>query len=374
LFAICRDALGFTDEALKAAQDAISKQPDNDYFLYLHALFQMKKQNMREAEKSIRNAIAFNPVSADYYGLLANIKIAQKDWDEALTSANEGLERDPENLLCLNARSTSLYKLDRKADAYATIQEALNQDPENAATHANIGWSLLEQGDHKKSLEHFRESLRLDPNNTYAKAGLVEGLKARYWFYRMFLRYAFWLSNLRAKGQWIVVIGLYIGVRVLGAIAETNSTLGVILTPIIYLYFAFAISTWIIEPLSNLFLRLNVYGRYALTKGEVMSSNFVAASLLIAVVSGIAVLFSDNFLFVMLFIFGLTMMIPLASMFNPRRERNKKILIGYAATLAIVGVLAMWLFIQVGDPAPLSTIYVFGIVAYQWVANAMMIR
>jgi tetratricopeptide (TPR) repeat protein len=374
LFAICRGEQGFLDEALDASQNAISKQPDNDYFLYLQALFLLRKDKPAEAEKSIRNAIAFNPVSADYYGLLANIKINQKEWEDALKFSNEGLQKDPDSLLCLNARSTALYKLDRKDDAYQAIQEALTQDPENDATHSNIGWSLLEQGNHKKALEHFRESLRLNPNNNYAKAGLVEGLKARYWFYRIFLKYAFWLSNLKEKGQWAVIIGLYVGMRVLRVVAETNSTLGLILTPIIYLYFAFAISTWIIQPLSNLFLRLNVYGRYALKKSEITSSNFVGVALLIGLLGGFTYLFSDNFIFFMLMIFGLTIMIPLASMFNPRKESNKKILMTYTGSLALIGILEIAQFAKTGETTMLATIYIFGIVIYQWVANALLMR
>jgi tetratricopeptide (TPR) repeat protein len=374
LFAICRAEQGHLDEALQASQNAISKAPDNDYYLYLYGLFQLRKGNLKDSEKSIRNAIAFNPEVADYFGVLATIKINQKDWNEALKYANEGLAKDPDNLLCLNSRSTALYKLDRKDDAYSTIQEALNQDPENESTHANLGWSLLEQGDHKRALEHFRESLRLNPNNELAKAGLVEGLKARYWFYRIFLKYAFWLSNMRAKGQWIVILGMYFGVRFLSYLSETNSTLELIFTPVIYLYFIFAISTWIIEPLSNLFLRLNVYGRYALTESETTSSNFVGISLLIGLAGVGLYLFSGSFLHLMVLFFGLTMMIPLASMFNPPKKSNQKILIGYTVLLAVIGLIEILQYSNSETPTVLGTVYIFGIVAYQWIANALIVR
>jgi tetratricopeptide (TPR) repeat protein len=374
LLSICRSELGFKDDAVTIIQSAISQQPDNDYFLYLQALFFLKQDKPKEAEKSIRNAIAFNPTSGEYFGLLATIKLNQKEWEESLKYANEGLEKDPENLLSLNARSTSLFKLDRKDDAYATIQEALNQDPENESTHTNIGWSLLEQGDHKKALEHFREALKINPENAYAKAGLVEGLKARYLFYRIFLKYAFWLSNMKAKGQWIVILGLYFGIRILREVAASNESLSLIITPIIYLYILFAISTWIIEPLSNLFLRLNVYGRYALTKKEIQSSNFVGFSLLIGVAGGLSYLFNDGLPFLLMMIFGVTMMIPLASMFNPPKERNKKILIGYTLLLLFIGLAEIAMSLQSGEIGLLATVYIFAMIAYQWVANALIIR
>lgn len=374
LFAICRSEQGEMNEAMDTVRSAISKQPDNDYFLYLQSIFFLKQQKVKEAEKSITNAISFNPVNADYFGLLAAIKLEQKEWQHALDYANAGLEKDSDNLQCLNTRSTALYKLDRKADAFQTIHEALNKDPENERTHANLGWSLLEQGDHQKALEHFREALKIDPDYAHAKAGLVEGLKSRYWFYKIFLKYAFWLSNMKSKGQWMILLGLYFGVKLLRYLASTNNTLSLLVTPIIYLYFFFAISTWIIEPLSNLFLRLNVYGRYALTEDQVRSSNFVGISLAAGISGGILFLLTGSFLFVMLLIFGIAMMIPLASMFNPAKEKNKKVLIAYTILMGAVGIGAMAQFVSSGETGFLSTVFIIGLVAYQWIANAMIIR
>ena len=374
MLAICRSAQGSEDEALKIISDAIRNEPDNDYFLYLQALFFLRKSNASESEKAIRNAIAFNPANAEYFGLLANIKLAQKDWQQALKFADEGLEKDPNNLLCLNSRSTALFKLERKEAAHDTIREALSQDPHNDQTHANIGWSLLEHGDYKQALEHFREALKINPNHGYAKAGLVEALKARYWFYRMFLKYAFWLHNRKAKGQWAVIIGLYIGVRVLNGIAKTDETLGMFITPLVYLYFVFALSTWIIEPLSNLFLRLNVYGRYALTRSETQSSNFVGISLAVGLLGGVMFLITGNLTGVLTMIFGVTMMIPLASMFNPRKPGNKKMLIAYTIFLGVIGLVEILQSTQSDHDTILSSLYIFGMIAYQWIANLLTIR
>jgi tetratricopeptide (TPR) repeat protein len=374
LFAICRSEQGAMQEAMTTIQNAIGQQPANDYYLYLRAIFLLKLHDPKEAEKNLRVAISLNPESAEYFGLLAAIKLEQKEWQDALDFANAGLEKEGDNLQCLNARSTALYKLNRKDESFAAIHEALNQDPENEQTHTNVGWSLLEQGDHKKALEHFREALKINPNHTYAKAGMVEGLKARYWFYRIFLKYVFWLSNMKAKGQWAVILGLYFGVRLLRWVAQTNNTLSMILTPIIFLYFAFAISTWIIEPLSNLFLRLNVYGRYALTPIQVRSSNLVGISLLIGLTGGLAFLLDNDVMYLMILIFGVSMMIPLASMYNPSRERNKRILVAYAIVLAIAGIIAIVFQGLEGDGGWLVPAYILGLVAYQWIANALMIR
>jgi tetratricopeptide (TPR) repeat protein len=374
LFAICQAEQNNLEEADRLIKQAISKEPDNDYFLYLQALFYLRQNNLKEAEKFIRNAISFQPHGADYFGLLASIKLSQKEWQQALDAANQGLEVDPDNLVCLNSRSTALFKLDKKDLAYSSIQEALNKDPENEYTHANIGWGLLERGDHKQALEHFREALKINPNFDYAKAGLVEGLKARYWLYRVFLKYAFWLSNLKGKAQWAVILGLYFGVKFLGYLSERNPGLAVFLNPIIYVYVAFAISTWIIAPLSNLFLRLNIYGRYALKKEEIQASNFVGISLLIGLTGGVMYLFSRSDFNLSILIYGVTMMIPLASMFNAEKKKARTILVSYTIALALIGAGGLIQIASTGEVGVLGVIYMVGIVAYQWVANALFIR
>lgn len=371
LLSVCQAESDHMDEANRLIQTAISHQPSNPYYLYIQASFYLKEDKIKEAEKYIKSAIAFDPTKADLYGMLSMIKLNQKEWGEALRYANDGLALDSENLNCLNSRTTALFKLDKKEEAYNTIKEALDNNPENDNTHTNIGWSLLERGEHKQALEHFREALRINPHSGYAKAGLVEGLKARYWFYRMFLKYVFWLNNFKSKSQWAIIIGLYVGFRLLSYVSETNPELSVFITPIITLYMIFAISTWIITPLSNLFLRLNVYGRYALTEKDTTASNFTGIALLIGIAGGIGFLLNDyNLFFGMIMIYGITMMIPLSSMLNPPRKDKRQILIAYAAGLAGVGLLAI---LGIGDGA-LINVYIFGVVIYQFVANAMMIK
>lgn len=374
MLSVCKSELEQHTEALRLIKQVLSKEPDNDHILYLCALFHLRNNEIKEAEQFIKNAIAYHPTSASYFGLYAMIFLNKKDWGLALEQADKGLAIDPDDLSCLNARSTALFKLDRKDEAYDTINEALAQDPENDSTHVNIGWGLLEKGEHKQALEHFREALKLNPENQYAKAGLVQGLKARYFIYRMFLKYAFWIGNMKGGLQWAIIIGFYIGSRVLRSIADNNESFAPFINPIIFLYTLFAVSTWVIGPLSNLFLRLNVYGRYALTEEETKSSNFVGLALLTGIIGFVLLLFIDNFLFFMIGLFGITLMIPLSSMFTPVKSSSKRILIGYTLALIVVGLLAMLQQVSTGDVGMLAGIYVLGIFAYQWVANAFIAR
>jgi len=374
LFALCLGEQGRIDDAVQTIKIAIGRAPDNHFYLYLYSQFLFREDKLPEAEKMISNAIAFEPENPDYFGLLASIALNQKQWQAALENANKGLALDPDNLSCLNVRSTALIKLNKKEEAYSTIEKALMNDPQNESTHANLGWGLLEKGDHKKALDHFKTSLKINPDNAYAKAGLVEGLKARYLFYRIFLKYAFWLSNMKSKGQWMVILGLYFGVKILQAVSSGNPGLAMIITPLIYLYIIFAATTWIIGPLSNLFLRLNVYGRYALDDDDIESSNYVGLALCVGLAGGLLYLFDQDTLYLMILIYGISMMIPLASMFNPQKSNSRQILILYAIGMSMLGAGAIAQFVVSGEVGFLAPVYVLGIVAYGWIANAIMIR
>lgn len=374
LMAILKNQTGEYDKALEHIHAAIAVNPGLGYLHYLKASILLNQDKLNEAEKSAKEAIALDPSVADFYAMIAAIELQQKNWQRALDYANTGLGLEPDNLQCLNSRSTALIKLDKKEESYDTIKEALYYDPDNSFTHANLGWGLLEKGEQQKALDHFKKALQSDPTNDYARAGIVEALKARFWIYRIFLKYAFWISNMKSSMQWVVILGFYFGSRLLRTMAKTYPQLSPFITPIVILYSLFAISTWLIQPISNLFLRLNTYGRYALTKDETQSSNLVGISLLLALLGTVLYFSTDYFPWLMLIIYGVSMMIPLSSMFNPPGKKGRTVLRFYTIALALSGALSIALAFAGNEwYYAVGTFYVLGVFVYQWVANAVIL-
>jgi tetratricopeptide (TPR) repeat protein len=374
LIGLSRTELGKHDEAIDYLKQALGQQPDNSYFLYLMGLVYLRKGKQKEAEKFLLSAISFDPHNADYFGVVALIKLQEVQWEEALTYANRGLQADPENLVCLNARSTALLKLNRKEESYQTIKEALHNDPHNSYTHANLGWGLLERGDHQQALESFREALKLDPENEHAKAGLVEALKARYWFYRVFLKYVFWMTKKNSKYQWVIVLGLWFGVRFLNSLSESNPEIAPFAKPIIYLYVAFALSTWLVDPLSNLFLRLNVYGRYALTRDQIRASTFTGIGFVIAILGVAGLLLTTVGTYLYMIFYGVGFMILCSSMFRPTIPSKRLIAMALAIGLSVIGFLFLLIEFGGGRAGLLLMIFIWGTIIYQFVLNALISR
>ncbi len=376
LLSMCSEvagALNKPEEAHDLISQAIALEPDNDTWHYVQARHFYRNSKNKSAEKSISIAIDINPSDADYFALLAQIYFSRKDFDKALSYADEALELDAENLMALNTRSSALLKLDRKEESFRTIQEALQEDPNNSFTHANFGWSLLEKGDNVKSLEHFKLSLQGNPNNSYAQAGMIEALKGRYWFYRLFLKYSFWMSNLTGKYQWGVIIGFYLLFRVLSSVGENNPGLSKFITPVLILMAVLAFSTWVMNPIGNLLLRLNKYGQYLLDKEEKMSSNLVGISVLVLLMGLLFYLTTGSDPWLSVVVYGFAMMVPFSVMFAQAKYKN--VLIIYAIGMALTGLLSIYVTFSTGILFNLfSTVFLIGFIAFQWGANFLMIR
>ena len=362
-----------TKDAEQLINSAIGLRPDTDYLYYVKARVALQANKYDEAENCLKQSIDLNPEGADYFALWASVKLMRKQFSTALELADQALELDPENILGLNIRSTALLKLNRKDDSFSTIEGALAHDPNNAYTHSNYGWGLLEKGDHKKALEHFKEALKNDPGFGHAQAGMVEALKAKYLFYRLFLKYAFFMSNLTAKYQWGVIIGFYVITRGLNSLAISNPALQPVLTPILILLAVIAFSTWVIAPISNLFLRFNPYGKYLLDREEKLSSNFVAVSLLVFITGLICYLVKADQNWLVLALVGFAMMVPFGSIFTATNHRSK--LIAYSALMLLLGALGIIMAFSTGEPFNMfTTLFFISFIGFQLLINFLRIR
>ena len=282
LLALCLAQHENFQEATTEARQAIHLQPDFSFAHYAHTRVLYERNRFDEAREAIEEAIRLDSVEADYFSLLAGIEFQESRWGEALRAAEQGLQIDPEHVGCTNLRAMALVKLGRRAEAGATMDAALSKNPESALTHANQGWTLLERGEPKQALEHFREALRLDAENEWARRGIVEALKARNVIYAVMLKYFFWMSRFSRRGQWAIILGGYIGNRALGVLAKANPVLAPWILPLQILYICFALMTWMAYPFFNLLLRLNRFGRLALSREQTIASNWFGSCLLLS--------------------------------------------------------------------------------------------
>jgi tetratricopeptide (TPR) repeat protein len=345
LLGICLAKLEKFQDATAEAQQAIHLSPDFPFAHYVHASILHDRHRNDEALTAINEALRLDSSDADYFALLSNIHIDEKRWRDALEAAERGLQLDSEHVACTNLRAIALVKLGRKAEAGATIDAALARNPDNAITHANQGWTLLQRGDQKKALEHFREALRLDPENEWARHGIVEALKARNFIYAFMLRYFFWMSRFKGRTQWLIILGAYFGNQILRGLATSQPALAPWLLPIRILYIAFALMTWIADPLFNLLLRLNRFGRLALSREQVVAANSLGACIFLAMLglAGWIAFGSDGPWPFAAGVFA-CLAVPVTGIFKCSSGWPRNAMAMYSAALALVGFLAIGAF------------------------------
>ena len=339
------------EEALREADEATRLGPDFAFAHYVRGNALRALNRPREADAAAREAIRLDPSDADNYALLASIELDRRRWTEALAAADQGLALDPEHAGCRNLRAMALVQLGRKSEAERALGSALAADPQNPLTHANQGWTLLHRGDHVKAAEHFHEALRLDPELEWARIGIVEALKARSPIYRVMLGFFLWMGRQSRRAQWVVILGIIFGRQVLATLADANPRLAPLIVPILILSFAFLLLTWIASPLFNSILRLNRFGRLALSHQQRVESNWIGGCFLLAAAMFAWYLAGGDLLaLVLMGYFGL-LLLPLSVTFQLPPGRPRLLGATYTAGLAAVGA-TFFLNAALGDASP----------------------
>jgi tetratricopeptide (TPR) repeat protein len=361
------------DEAQAETEQAITLAPDWPQSHYCRSVVLEHRRRFVEAEASAREAVRLDPSDADNYARLAATLFNQSKWPEALATAEEGLAYDAEHAGCGNLRTMALTKLGRKQEAIATVDQTLARDPDDAFAHANKGWALLHEGKPKPALEHFREALRLDPTFEYARQGMVEALKAHNPIYRWMLAYFLWMSRLSDAARWGVILGGYFGMKVLSRTARENPDLAIWITPILILYFVFVLLTWFAMPLFNLLLRLNRYGRHALSRDQRIAANWFGACVVASIACLVASFATANDTLLVAALLPIGLAFPLVTLYQCETGWPRQAMSALAATMAAVGAVGLFGVSQEQDWGfTLLSIFLLGFIGTPWLANYLV--
>lgn len=372
VLAFCLLAQDRYDDATAEAKLVVHLAPDEPHGHYALAKVMFARRRLDIALAVIGEAIRLDPYDADYRASLAAIHLERRQWQPALDAADEGLAIYAEHAGCLNLRAMALVNLGRREEAGQTISTSLQKNPHNAVTHANEGWRLLHAGQPKQAMHHFRESLRLDPESGWAKAGILEAIKARNPLYRWLLAYFLWMGRLSTGAQWGVMIGLYFGAKIVRTVAENSPELAPFLWPLLGLYIAFALMTWLAYPLFNLLLRLHPLGKHALSSDQRWGANLVGGCWAGAIALGIVALITHWPSAIIAAITLAAVSLPAASIFQCDRGYPRNTMAGITFALLAIGLAAASVVIVAEDAAwAMIAVVALGVMASSWIANAL---
>ena len=345
-----RLALSLDDykEAEQQAQQAIAINAENTISIYFLSVAQHKLRKYDEALKHIDMAISIDPNEPHYYAFKGQQLMHRERYGDAEFVVREGLKINPDHEGCLNVLALSQNLQGKRGVASNTVGELLEANPESADTHANAGYLALHTNQIEKARTHFVEALRLEPDNQWAQGGLAEVIKATNPFYRQFLRFSVWMSDIGSEYRWGLIIGLLIVIRLLPFLVP--------------FYLILLVWTWFTSPISNAFLLIHPQGKYLIQKEDKGYISGVFVCFLLAVIVGVsAVVLGENSYFYTAAGLGFAA-IPLNRIADSDKEgKSIYISLGWAAIFIGLGIWA-----GTGDSTA-STAFIFSGVAYSWI-------
>lgn len=252
--------------ALEDARKATGLLPGHPFPLALQSRILSSLDREKEALPLAESALALDPEDVYAWNSKTLALCGLHRWKEAEESARKALELDPDDEAASNFLAHTLRLQNKLEESEQESRRRLARDPENAFSFANSGWAVLRRRQVQEAENLFKEALRLDPEMKYAREGLKESFRARSGFYRLFLRWAFFMERFNQKHRTLILIGLVIGFRVVRGLAAAVHPLLVI--PVVLVYYLFLFGTWLSGGIANFLILKDPVARLSLSRGE----------------------------------------------------------------------------------------------------------
>jgi tetratricopeptide (TPR) repeat protein len=266
---------GQMNQALADARTLAGLMPGEAFVLALQARILCRLDRYKEALSLSDSALALDPESDSAWNAKCLALIGLSRWPEAEECARAALALDADDEIASNLLAHVLRMQNRLAESEGESQRRLARDPENAFSFANAGWAALQRGDIAAAESHFRESLRIDPEMEYAKEGLKQAYRARSGFFRVFLKWSFFMQRFSEGNRMAIIIGLIVGFKLLKALAASVHPLWVI--PVAVVYYLFVFGSWISNGIAHFLLLRDPVARLSLDRAEKIEGAAIGA-------------------------------------------------------------------------------------------------
>lgn len=290
---ICAET-GDLDQAGDATRHAREISPDHPFVHFAVAAVALQQGSVRDAIMAAQAAQQLSPEYADAALLEARARAQLGQWERVRAIASTVAEREPENeeAALLAAIATDVAR-DGNLDPerWRRLGERF---PLNPIARAGSGWTRLNAGQIRAARAEFEQALAMDPSLSWAKEGLATALKARNPVYALLLRFFLWFGRLQPRTRTLILVGGFLGYHWLRRAASLHPELRPFILPLLVLYLAFVVLSWLADPLMNLLLMARPEGRRLLDADQQRSAVLVGCCLALGVALGVGGAVSDQ--------------------------------------------------------------------------------
>ncbi|MBK6423270.1 MAG: hypothetical protein IPI38_11475 [Gemmatimonadetes bacterium] len=286
--ALLRVDQGRLDDAARDAATGVELAEDNGFSHYAVAAVALAREEYPAAITAAREAQRLAAGYLEAALLEARAQAAAGRWPEAVELTRQVLEQEPDNdeaalLHTLAAGAVRGGGLDREA-----WRALADRFPLNPVARAGAGWTRLSAGHYKDARVEFEQALAIDPSLPWAREGLLVALKARNPVYALLLRAFTWLGRFPVRTRRLLLLAGFLGYNLLRRVVGDHPALGWVIWPLLAVYIAFVVLSWLADPLLNLVLLAGREGRQLLGRDERHAALLVGGCLGLGVALGIA--------------------------------------------------------------------------------------
>ncbi len=159
---------GAAEDALKAA---ISKEPDNEWYLDALYDFYVQQEDHDKAIKTVKQLVSYHP---DYKEDLATLYFRTKKYKEALKLLDD-LDEEFGISYSRDAIRNRIYDATgRKKDQIKNLEDRLNNNPNKESNYLSLIFRYSENNQKEKAFETAKELLRINPNSQIVHLALYK--------------------------------------------------------------------------------------------------------------------------------------------------------------------------------------------------------
>lgn len=165
------------DEALRLVNDAISLQPDNEYFYLLRGGVLAHKQDLESAMDDYNKLINLNPNNADYYLVRGLAWQVRGNNNKALDDYDKAIDINPSNAKVYMHRANLKRERGLLETALEDYNKTLSLNPNFHEAYFNRGGLQQLMGNLNFAVQDYEESIRINPDYGMATISLIGVLR-----------------------------------------------------------------------------------------------------------------------------------------------------------------------------------------------------
>ena len=143
--------------------------------IFNNAVDLIQREKIEDAKKQIEIAILLHPSKGKNYSTLAAIHLKNQDMDEALNTANRGLEADNTNSMLYQIKADISIQRDELESARELYLKSIENSEDPGPIMRKLLFVYIDMGDNERAIDYSNELLDKYPNdaNLYYNVGVL---------------------------------------------------------------------------------------------------------------------------------------------------------------------------------------------------------